>query len=139
MNELLAILFKLIPHIGDYWITEQTATAADYWGFGTWELVENRMLVGAGDLYSVGSQDGSKDAIVVAHSHTPSDEGANWVPNTTSITRVAVATNSSSAWRCPGGQGLDAWKWSGTSTKGVSGTDKNMPPYRAVNIWRRTA
>lgn len=113
------------------------------WG-GTWELITDRFLVGAGNLYALGAEDGSKDAVVVSHHHTTntyhrhnlvgskygsnycaggnrSGVGANDAANTTLYTNYAGSQTAAS------------------TTVGVDGTDKNMPPYKAVYIWHRTA
>lgn len=113
------------------------------WG-GSWVLVKDRFLVGAGNLYAVDSEDGSKDAVVVSHHHTTdtyhrhtlsgvkygsnycaaggrSGVGANSDANTTLYTTYAGSKTAAS------------------TTVGVDGTDKNMPPYKAVYIWHRIA
>lgn len=113
------------------------------WG-GTWELVQDRFLVGAGNLYAVDAEGGSKDAVVVSHHHTTntyhrhnlvgskygsnycasgnrSGVGANSDANTTLYTNYAGSQTAAS------------------TTVGEDGTDKNMPPYKAVYIWHRTA
>lgn len=94
----------------------------------------NRAPVGAGSLYSVAATGGSKDAIVVSHTHGVSDSGHS---HSTYIQTQIGGTSS----------GPDANWWrkdastTGTSTTGISinsagssGTDANMMPYLAVNF-----
>ena len=100
---------------------------------GNWELDEDAMdkfLIGAGNLYALGATGGSADAVVVKHSHslqtTYSQSGND---NST------PTANSSSI------QGVQPWLSAYTETyeTGEDGTNKNLPPYLAVNIWKRTA
>lgn len=101
-------------------------------GNGTPDL-RNRFVVGSGGSYPVGTAGGSKDAIVVSHSHSVNDPGHSHTTNT-------FATNFA-------GPGLNlegppvnaAVSGTGVSTTGISinatgssGTDANMPPYYAL-------
>lgn len=120
-------------------------------GFGTWEAFgAGRMIVGlnASDaLFDTAEETGgSKDAIVVSHTHTATStvtdpghvhahepfsqgsggsagfQGANWgsTRNTSSATTgITVATTNAST--------------------GSSGTNANLPPYIVARMWKRTA
>ena len=95
---------------------------------------KNRMPIGAGDLYSVAGTGGSKDAVVVSHTHTATDLG-----HTHTIVRQ---------WSNESSGGSNVWGINGTSTgsqttssgtanitvdsAGVSGTGANLPPYLSV-------
>jgi len=129
LNSVLQTLLKGVPGVDELWITESTVDAATYWGFGTWEKVEDRMLVGAGGLYTVGGQGGSKDAVLVSHNHSPGNGGS--FMGTSSVDAVETQNFAAGSYHRYG--------YATTNTKGEDGTNKNMPPYRAVNIWRRTA
>ena len=96
---------------------------------GTWELDEDAMdkfLVGAGNLYALGATGGSADAVVVKHSHLMS---------TTYEPKETATANSTSV------KAETSWLAAATETNetGEDGTNKNLPPYLAVNIWKRTA
>ena len=108
---------------------------------GTPDL-RNRFIVGAGDTYAVNDTGGSKDAIVVSHTHTATstsvvtDPGhkhsgdqsiqsgaigayysggsASVYDTTTSTTGITVATTTTNA------------------STGTSGTNANLPPYFAL-------
>ena len=91
---------------------------------GSWENITDRFLIGAGGSYALGSTGGSADAVVVEHSHQ--------VPAANGTETASIAT---------GGNGsLVNWgeKYA-TISAGESGAGKNIPPYIAVNIWRRVA
>jgi microcystin-dependent protein len=94
----------------------------------------NRMPIGAGSLYSAGGTGGSKDAIVVSHTHTATDSGHTHTYNNTQ--------SSGDYDLSPGGNRLLRFfsgLTSGTgtanisvSTTGSSGTNANLPPYLGV-------
>lgn len=113
------------------------------WG-GTWELVQDRFLVGAGNLYAVDAEGGSKDAVVVSHHHTTNTyhrhtlSGVKYGSNYCAAGgRSGVGANSDAKTTLyttyAGSQTAES------TTVGEDGTDKNMPPYKAVYIWHRTA
>lgn len=100
---------------------------------GTPDL-RDRFIVGSGSTYSVGNTGGSKDAVVVSHSHSINDPGhAHTLP-----------------WSWPGGSygastqvRIDSYPYSYPSTNsavtgitvnsaGSSGTNANLPPYYAL-------
>lgn len=103
----------------------------------------NRTAVGAGSLYSVGATGGSKDAIVVSHSHTATvtDPGHDHDYNRDAFdtldggvftrrsgTAAQVNTTTTAT------TGISV----GISTTGSSGTDANLPPYLAINFIIKT-
>lgn len=76
-------LHKIFP-IGSFFITQDDQNPSLILGFGSWERIENRMLIGAGDQYTVGSEGGSSDVTLTvnnlpSHNHTAStnDVGAH--------------------------------------------------------------
>ena len=94
---------------------------------------ENRFPVGAGDLYSVAGTGGSKDAILVSHTHTVTDPGhahANVVTSSDANARYdgiagsPVVNQSNDTDTATTGISL--------STEGVSATNANLPPYLSV-------
>lgn len=95
---------------------------------------KNRMPIGSGDLYTVAATGGSKDAVVVSHTHTDSGHTHSFKGNSTgggsdyyaatggSLSNTGPITAASSV-------------VSGTaniSTTGVSGTNANLPPYLSI-------
>ena len=110
----------------------------------------DRMPVGAGTLYAVAGIGGSKDAIVVAHSHTLTDPGHLHAMNAdgrdvakrlgsdgsidgTSQTAAAADANYS------GSQNTGTSTTGITmSTSGTSGTNANMPPYMGIQFIIKT-
>jgi len=86
--------------------------------------LRDKFIVGAGSAYSRGNTGGSKDAVVVSHSHsviTGQDEDSDtgcfeFVDNASSTYTRSGLVNS----------------------EGVSGTDKNLPPYYALTYIIKT-
>jgi microcystin-dependent protein len=102
-------------------------------GFTTPDL-RDRFVVGAGGSYNINQNGGSKDAVVVAHTHTVTDPGhthrlptdSNGTVNQQSLTPTA---NSDEAFLQP----TESSKTGITiASAGESGTGKNLPPYYAL-------
>ena len=100
---------------------------------GSWENITDRFLIGAGGSYPLGSTGGEANVTLTvnqipAHSHETkyyNDEeappsGSTWAPAAHRNTGVNVV----------GGDTYDT---------GGGQAHNNMPPYIAVNIWRRVA
>jgi microcystin-dependent protein len=108
---------------------------------GTWsQIAAGRVLVGEGGGYTAGATAGSKDAVVVSHSHTTSEtahshtigsnEENSALGSTNSVNTRSVITNDTTNTTSTGLT---------VDSEGVSGTDANMMPYLVVYIWERTA
>lgn len=129
--------------VGAIYITTNAESPAKFLPNTTWQLISDRVLIGAGNLYSVNATGGSKDAVVVKHGgHI---RGAD-LPTTDIEWEIAPSDNS---YFLPIG---DVTKYGTARTfmseysnevgfrtiyKGEDGTDKNLPPYFAAYIWRR--
>lgn len=100
--------------------------------------LKNKFAVGAGDLYALAATGGSKDAVVVSHTHTATvtdpghvhaasvyQGGYNNAQNKFSAdswnSETTLNTNSATT-------GISV----ANSTTGESGTNKNLPPYLAL-------
>jgi hypothetical protein len=115
-------------------------------GFGTWTAFgAGRVMVGldAGDASFDTAEEtgGSKNAVVVSHTHTATDAGH---------THTGVAKVQQTFGYGGGGSVYGAvfqsnqTSDSGTasisvSTEGSSGTNANLQPYIVVYMWKRTA
>jgi microcystin-dependent protein len=102
----------------------------------------NRMPVGAGTLYGVGGVGGSKDAIVVSHTHTGSTNSAgahvHQIPNISGPDArdggpFNYTTNWNSGTRDTSSAGSHTHSVTVDAT-GSSGTDANMPPYLGIQF-----
>ena len=101
------------------------------WG-GSWELLKDKFLVGAGDAYTLGASGGEAEHTLTmsempAHSH-----GAQYQTSSGTLSFGYVYQNKGQM----SGTGESS---SGLSTQGNSQPHNNLPPYTAVNMWLRTA
>ena len=144
-----AALQAVYPVGSVYINAASTTNPATLLGFGTWvEFGAGRVLVGqnASDALfdTLEETGGSKDSIVVSHSHTAS-------VNDPGHSHGAVADNDSYAssgttfkvdnqaaqtiYTNAAATGISV----GISTTGSSGTNANVQPYIVVKMWKRTA
>lgn len=105
----------------------------------------NRVLIGAGTLYAVGATGGSKDAVVVEHTHAGTTEASG---NHFHVMDGGYLKNNAAGGGIASGSGVGAGNVTNeggehshtftTGSSGVSGTDANLPPYLAVNMIIKT-
>jgi hypothetical protein len=129
-------------------------------GFGTWTAFgAGRVPVGfnaADPLFDTAEETGgSKDAIVVSHTHTIENAtlegtvgGSIWNRGRDNLTKTGVFSDSTQTSVAAGGgdnaHSVVSIDFDGThghtaSTTGSSGTNANLPPYITVYMWKRTA
>ena len=147
-------LFDLIYPVGSIYMSVNEFDPAHLFG-GTWVQIKDKFLLASGDSYSNGSTGGSANAVVVSHNHSqnahrhaaaadkflvsPDNVKINGtkrsLPSTGSAGYIVYADSA-------GGITEQQYTANATATnnaQGVDGTGKNMPPYLAVNVWKRTA
>jgi hypothetical protein len=152
-----AALQALYP-VGSVYINASVTTnPATLLGFGTWtEIGAGKVLVGqdTGDTSfdTMGETGGSKDAIVVSHTHSVTDPGhihappsgltAPWLGNSKGGADGAIdgSTVVTANDRDPqSGNTQSATTGISLSTEGSSGTNANLQPYVVVKMWQRSA
>lgn len=145
-SEQSQLLQRVYP-IGSFYISEATVSPATLFGFGKWEKIEDRFLIGASRNMPIKSSGGSK-----THSHGNRDGrngnlaaaigAANNQPNTIGY-KAANDTNIgavSGATYVVAGTSIGFGSWNHfTQVVGQTAEDSTLPPYYAVNIWRRVA
>jgi hypothetical protein len=139
-----AFLATMYPVGTVYTNISVSTNPATLFGFGTWVAITGRVVVGldSGDTAfdTVGETGGSKDAIVVSHTHTATvtDPGHNH-----SGGDATLAGGAGPATRLTGGVQVTNTSTTGitvaNSTTGSSGTNANLPPYVVAYVWKRTA
>lgn len=128
------------------------AKVQEYFGFGTWEAYGvDRMLVGAGNSYSVSAEGGEATHTLTQtempdHRHTFTTNSAGAHTHATGHKRVdAYGTGNADAMHFSGtfdvtSSSAGAHTHSGTTNgSGGSQAHNNMPPYVAVYRYRRIA
>lgn len=111
--------------VGSIYLSISSATPASLFG-GTWEQIKDVFLLAAGNTYAAGSTGGEATHTLTveempAHAHDV-ELGINW----SSGTNAHLVQYTS-------GTGRDL----GTRNTGGGKSHNNMPPYRAVYMWRR--
>lgn len=148
MATLLDIVQKQLEKthpVGSYYITEDESDPSSILGIGTWTKVEGRFLLGASSTHPIGEMAGEEthvltNAELAPHSHGVtvdvmmiSDPSLAFRINDSNFDGLAASDNlnDKAGVRCTNQQK----QFVGTDGEGKP--HNNMPPYRAVNIWRR--
>lgn len=141
--------------VGAIYMSKNSKSPQEILG-GTWASIKDRVIIGAGNLYGAGTEGGNKDAVVVSHTHyvnlTATSAGAHThkIKCDQDAQYTSSGTRSWSVHRAETGAGntVGITDSKGAHThpvkgnadyNGVSGTNANLPPYKAYYIWERTA
>ena len=131
-------LLNLFP-VGAYYITESATTPASLFG-GSWMRVSGYFLYGAASQASVGLTGGEAQHTLTANEMPAHGHKLNgWVVIT------SYGSNSGKFYMNEGTNSLfnifkdDTDQNRYSENTGGGAAHNNMPPYRQVNIWRRTA
>lgn len=132
LNSAIAVLNIVYP-VGSIYISIDPKNLFDIFGFGTWELIKDRFLLGAGDIYQAGSTGGE-----ATHTLTISE-----MPSHTHSSAV-VSSKEGSQWLAGAQRVYSSWwdiEWMNDRVGGNGGDQphNNMPPYLAVYIWKRVS
>lgn len=155
----------LIYPVGSIYLSIGSTSPATLFG-GSWEKIKDRFLLGAGDIYFLGNTGGESQHTLLqselpSHTH---DVSGNTLSNGAHTHQVRGGANVSSSgkaglesyashyssWRTisssnsNGNPALSAGEHTHSisltsSSTGGENAHNNMPPYIAVNIWKRTA
>ena len=156
-------LEKTYP-IGAIFLSINDTNPSEHFG-GVWERIKDKFLLASGDVYANGTTGGSADAVVVKHNHTQNShnhtqnahnhaltgsksvglqEGSRLrvgygstsdsknTNNATATNKATTATNNSAT-------ATNNPQTATNQNTGGGQAHNNMPPYLAVNIWKRTA
>lgn len=124
-------IVNIVYPVGSIYMSVNNTSPATLFG-GTWAKMESRFLIGASSTYALGSTGGEAThrltiSEIPSHSHLATSSGKVVNISSGSGYTVAVANDygsSSSIY---------------TGREGSGGAHNNMPPYIAVNMWKRTA
>ena len=121
--------------VGDILTTENATPPAQRWPGTQWEQIQERFLLGAGVNYVLGSEGGEALHTLTVEEMPSHNHGAPF--------GSYLMTDAGSATELEGVNGGVSFSNIGrsglTGNSGASQPHNNMPPYRAVYIWRRTA
>lgn len=109
-------------------------------GTGGTPNLKDRFIIGAGGVYATGSTGGSKDAVVISHTHTLTDTGhTHSLPMSPPFPGTGGNTGSGLVSAGSGYTSGSATTGITINTTGESGTDKNLPPYYALAFIQRVS
>ena len=136
-NDIVSIennIVDLIYPVGSIYMSVNSVDPSTLFG-GTWEQIEDKFLLASGTNYASGTTGGEATHTLTtneipSHSHREAnstvvynDSSSNRFATSGSGTRISLATNLNI----------------NTNSTGGGQAHNNMPPYLAVNIWKRTA
>ena len=140
-NAINTTLEFVVPAGGIIMWSGSTGSVPSGWAIcdgnnGTPDL-RNRFVIGAGSSYGVNATGGSKDAVVVSHSHGITEpNGGQGHKHTMEYTETDSNDGRSEESGNGSAAGTHDTSFATTgitiNTEGVSGTDKNLPPYLAL-------
>ena len=144
-TEFVQLALASMYPVGSIYISILPTNPNTLFGFGTWvAFAAGRTLVGldsSDSLFDVVEETGgSKDAVVVSHTHTVTDPGHNHIYGKGQVQNiygggagggVAYLTTNTDTTTSTTGITIDS--------TGVSGTNANIQPYITVYMWKRTA
>lgn len=132
VNAFRSEIISAIYPVGSIYISTTSTDPATLFGLGTWEKIEDTFLLAAGAKYENGTT-GGEDAHVLTinempkHSHKMKYDSVGW---------TAIKQNSGT----DGMRENTASSYDGqysTEEVGNGKAHNNMPPYLAVNVWKR--
>ena len=123
-----ALIDALYP-VGTIYQSTRSASPATFIG-GTWTALTGRVLVGAGTDFAAGTTGGER-----SHTLTVAELPAHKHPSTTPNLLQNRVTDT-------GGTNygfITDGSWTDSGSEGGGAAHENMPPYRSVYMWERTA
>lgn len=143
-----SLLQKVYP-VGAIYISTVATSPSTLFGFGTWQRIEGRFLLGASSTYGAGSTGGEAAHTLTVnempqhnHWYAKLPDGAetySWGWGNQHGTNVYAQTLVAAG--TPGSNNLVTQQNSAHTTVNAGGgwSHNNMPPYLVVYIWKRTA
>lgn len=146
-DAISTISLRMHP-VGSYYLSENATSPASLFG-GTWEQIKDRFLVGAGNSYSVGATGGEATHTHATGGHVLSIDEMPKHSHKAYVTYYGGWGSGASAldkWRTDGTSPQNAWLpdvtveetgGNASHSHGDTEASSNMPPYRAIYMWRR--
>lgn len=136
LAEKFASIIDIVYPVGSIYMSVNAADPSKLFSGTSWEKLEGRFLLGSSSTYKPGSTGGEATHTLTAnempkHAHyMASGNGGGedtWTPDA-GLYLVNSVTSDKNTW----------WAQLGMNNAGGSAAHNNMPPYLAVNMWKRT-
>lgn len=126
------IIIDMIYPVGSLYISVSSISPTSLFGFGIWQQITDVFLLAAGNVYNNGDVGGEATHVLTedempSHSHTykrhafnNSDTDPETGDDVYGVTNKTLSAHAGSTSAVGGGQ-----------------AHNNMPPYLAVNVWKR--
>lgn len=140
VNDVINIMYP----VGSIYMSVNSVNPSTLFG-GTWERIQDRFLLCAGDSYGAGTTGGSAQATLPSHTHTVGSAAYQWWAakrgkgSTEGGEKIPGSGKNYAAVLDDGTP--ETYKWIGSvdNTGETDVSQANMPPYLAVYVWKRTA
>lgn len=145
VENVLNVIMQQIYPVGSIYISVKSTSPASLFG-GTWERIEDRFLLAAGDTYTAGRTGGEAEHTLI-NAEIPAVNGS------ITMHHAAIGTNINMVDGCFTGDSIvqGSYRQGGTllnadtvsvgkilySNGGGNQAHNNMPPYLTVFIWKR--
>lgn len=137
LTEQYASIVDIVYPIGSIYMSVNAADPSTLFSGTSWEKLEGRFLLGSNSTYTPGSTGGEATHTLTynempkhthpMYSYNPGGEGT-WTPDEGSYL-VDSVTDNKNTW----------WARLAMGYAGGDAAHNNMPPYLAVNMWKRTS
>ena len=129
-----SMIIDLIYPIGSIYMTVSDTNPFETIKFGVWEKIENRFLLASSNIHMNGETGGEENHTLTInempkHSHKMKYDSIGWTAIRQSSGTNGILENNASSYD---GQ-------YSTEEVGNGNAHNNMPPYLAVNMWKRIA
>ena len=145
MNKIVSAVnevINLIYPVGSIYMSVNSVNPTTVFG-GTWERIQDRFLLCAGNSYSAGTTGGSAQTTLPSHTHTFYSGYQCWLAKSGKGSTEPGDQISGDAkyYAAATGGATGNYKWiSSVDNSGAADVSQaNMPPYLAVYVWKRTA
>lgn len=122
-------IVDIVYPVGSIYMSVNSTSPSTLFG-GTWEQLENRFLIGAGDTYTAGSK-GGEATHTLTRSELPGSIAVIKYMNYGGAHFGTIVESNPSAWTVA------------TNDEDINistgSAHNNLPPYIAVYMWKRTA
>lgn len=133
VNAFRSEIISAIYPVGSIYISTTSTDPATLFGLGTWEKIEDTFLLAAGAKYANGTTGGEVDHVLTVEELPPH---AHSFPNAI----ITKSTDGGTLQLGTSGYFISTSNFLTTDTTAEIGEGKahnNMPPYLAVNVWKR--